>query len=85
MELFLRAAELGSMDAHNNIATMYYSGQLGVEIDREKFMYHWQQAAIEGDAVSRYNLGAFEGNAGNNDRAMKHWMISAGMGHGVGH
>ena len=80
LEFFLRAAELGSMDAHNNIATMYYSGQLGVEIDREKFMYHWQQAAIEGDAVSRYNLGAFELKAGNIDRAMKHWMISAGMG-----
>ena len=73
------------MDAHNNIAAIYYSGQLGVEMDREKYSYHMQQAAIKGCSVSRYNLGAFEGNAGNNDRAMKHWMISAGMGHGVGH
>ena len=72
LELFLRAAELGSMDAHNNIAAMYYSGQLGVEIDREKYMYHMQQAAIKGCSVSRYNLGSFEGNAGKMDRAMKH-------------
>ena len=62
-------------------AAMYYSGQLGVEIDREKYMYHYQQAAIGGDAVSRSNLGNFELNAGDIGRAMKHWMISAGMGH----
>ena len=81
LELFLRAAELGSMDGHNNIATMYYSGQLGVEIDQEKHVYHWQQAAIGGDAVSRSNLGNFELNAGNIDRAVKHWMIAASSGH----
>ena len=80
LELFLRAAELGLADAHNNIAAMYYSGQSGVEIDREKYVYHWQQAAIGGHAVSRSNLGNFELKAGNIDRAVKHWMISAGNG-----
>ena len=80
LEMYLRAAELGLSDAHNNIAAIYYSGQLGVEIDREKYMYHWQQAAIKGCSVSRYNLGNLEAKAGNIGRAMKHWMISAGCG-----
>ena len=34
-----------------------------------------------GDAVARYNLGILEEEAGNMDRAMKHWMISACAGH----
>ena len=38
------------------------------------------RAAVGGDLVSRYNLG-LEASIGSMDRAMKHWMISAGAGH----
>ena len=83
LELYLRAAELGSVEAHNNIATMHYSEQVGVEIDPDRALFHLQQAAIGGDAVSRSYLGDFELDAGNIGLAMKHWMISAGMGRDV--
>jgi hypothetical protein len=35
---------------------------------------------MAGDVRARYNLGCDEGNAGNMDRAYKHWMISANHG-----
>ena len=81
LEMFLRAAELGAADSHSNIANMYHPGTEGV-VDHAKYLYHCQQAAMKGCPVSRSNLGCYEANAGNTDRAMKHWMISAGMGHG---
>ena len=34
-----------------------------------------------GDVEARHNLGAFEGNAGNMTRAVRHWLISAGVGY----
>ena len=40
-----------------------------------------QQAAVGGHEVSRINLGNSEAEAGNIDRAAKHWMIAASSGH----
>ena len=34
-----------------------------------------------GDVDARHNLGVNEQRAGNIDRAVKHWMISAGAGY----
>ena len=34
-----------------------------------------------GCVTSRHNLGIFEANAGNPDRAVKHFMMSAGAGY----
>ena len=33
---------------------------------------------MRGNTWARHNLGSFEFHAGNWDRAIKHWMISAG-------
>ena len=35
---------------------------------------------MTGDVEARHNLGGFEWNAGDQDRAVKHWMIAAGAG-----
>ena len=44
-------------------------------------LYHYKVAAIEGDSSSRHNLGYLECCEGRADRALRHWMISAKMGH----
>jgi TPR repeat protein len=40
---------------------------------------------MEGNVMARYNLGEFEENAGNYDRALKHFMIAVrgGFTHSV--
>ena len=80
LELMQRGAELGSTLAHSNLSCIFYTGEGGLEIDETKGLYHRQQAAIRGCVMSRHNLGSYELEVGNMDRAMKHWMISAGNG-----
>ncbi|KAL7532755.1 hypothetical protein ACHAXR_006210 [Thalassiosira sp. AJA248-18] len=79
LELMLRSIELGSTEAHYNIALLYYNGEF-MEKDLKKALYHYQRAAMGGCEMSRYNLGCLESNRGNIDRAMKHWMIAAASG-----
>ena len=59
LEMYLRAAELGSAGAHNNIA-ICYDGGVGAKRDTAKASYHRQQAAIGGCSYSRYNLGVLD-------------------------
>ena len=40
LELFHKAADLGAIDAHYMLGTMYYHGQ-GVQEDKKKGKYHW--------------------------------------------
>ena len=40
-----------------------------------------EEAAIGGYAEARHNLGAFEGRNKKYERATKHWIIAASMGH----
>ena len=35
---------------------------------------------MAGDELARYNLGVVENNAGNIERAIKHWTIAASAG-----
>ena len=51
-----------------------------MEIDKKKANHYYKLAAIGGDVYSRYNLGAVEGEDGNMNRALKHYMIAAGGG-----
>ena len=80
MELFLWAGKLGSAVAYGNVACSYSSGR-GVERDEDKAKYYHELAAMGGDAISRNNLGCFDAEAGNIDRAVKHWMIAAEAGY----
>ena len=80
LEHWHRAAELGSAEAYTNIGYAFIHGE-GVEVDKKKAVHYWELAAIGGVVTARFNLGAHEENAGNMDRALKHYMISAKSGH----
>ena len=78
IELWTEAAELGSLDAHSKLA-MYYTGN-GVEKDKSRGIHHFQQAAMNGEALSRHNLGVAEFNTKNYELAVQHFLISSKMG-----
>ena len=80
IELYTKGAELGSLDAHNQLGLVYYHGN-GVEENKARGIHHWQQAAMKGHAQSRHMLGATELQKGNHQLAVQHWMISAKMGY----
>ncbi|EJK45430.1 hypothetical protein THAOC_35956 [Thalassiosira oceanica] len=80
IELWTRAAELGSVDAHNDLGFVYYYGH-GVEVDKPRGIRHCQQAAIKGHVESRLYLGLVDYDNEDYKSAVQHWMISAMMGH----
>ena len=49
-------------------------------MDKEKAIHYYELAAMEGNEVARNNLGCIEANAGNWDRALKHFIIAVGSG-----
>ncbi|KAK1733608.1 hypothetical protein QTG54_015651 [Skeletonema marinoi] len=77
---FTKAAELGDVDSHYRLASLYHLGK-GVEKDSGKKFHHLEEAAIGGHPNARFNLGCDEWNNGNNERAVKHWIIAANQGH----
>jgi TPR repeat protein len=79
IQYYTKAAELGDMASHYNLAGLYGEGR-GVEKDEYKDIYHLEEAAIGGHPKARYNLGANEWNNGRYDRAMKHYIIAANLG-----
>ena len=80
IELWTKAAELGSLDAHYHLGHSYCYGD-GVEQDKPRAIRHWQQAAMKGDVESRHGLGVVEEIKGNYDLAVQNFMISAKMGY----
>ena len=76
MELWTKAAKMGSFIAVKNIATAYNTGR-GVQRNRKKEQYHHELAAIMGDVGSRERLAHMEHEIGNYERAYKHWIIAA--------
>ena len=78
-EYLTKAAGLGDVVAHYQLALMYWEGT-GVEKDEKKEIYHLEEAAIGGHPLARYNLGAFEWNNGSKERALKHYIIAANQG-----
>ena len=79
VELWSKAAELGSIQALFSLGVAYYNGD-GVQQDEAKADEFCQNAAMRGDVESRYNLGVIERKENNHDRAVKHFLISAKMG-----
>ena len=79
-ELWEEAAGLGSIEALYSLGVLYRRGD-GVEQDMGKAAEYYKTAAMQGHVESRYNLAYFYGQKGNNDRAVKHFLISAKMGH----
>ena len=80
-EYWTRAAALGDVMSHYQVSVLYGKGQ-GVEKDEEKALHHTEKAAIGGHPDARYNLALVEGrNICGVDRAVKHFIIAANLGH----
>ena len=82
LELYLRSGELGYTEAHCFVGYAYLHGD-GVEVDEKKAKHYWKLASMRGNVNARYNLGIAEHNAGNLDRAFKHFMIAVRGGHAM--
>eukprot|EP00985_Skeletonema_marinoi_P009052 scaffold4148_cov170-Skeletonema_marinoi.AAC.4 len=52
-----------------------------VEKDEKKGLYYLEEAAIAGHPDARYNLGCDEGINQRYERAAKHFIIAANLGH----
>jgi TPR repeat protein len=82
VEYYKKAAGLGDAAAHYELGLLYTNldGQ-AVEEDEEKMVHHWEKAAIGGHPKARYCLGRVEEAIGNIERAVKHFIIAAKLGH----
>jgi tetratricopeptide (TPR) repeat protein len=78
-EYYTKAVELGDVDAHVGLGSMYYQGN-GVEKDMAKAVHHWEQAAIGGHPQARAGLATHEMRNNRPDRAAKHFIIAANLG-----
>ena len=74
------AAKLGDAKAHYQVGFIFYKG-IGVEKDEEKAVCHYEKAAIGGSPEARHYLAIIEGNNGNTERAVKHFIIAANLGY----
>ena len=75
-----KAAELGDANAHNYLSIMYMNGE-GVEKDEKKELYHLEEAVIRGHPAARFSLANWEWEDGKIERAVKHFIIAANLGH----
>jgi len=73
LELWELTLHLGH--AYSTIGNSYSKGN-GVEKDKKKAEHYYRVGAMKGCAHARHNLGVMESNAGNMDRATKHYMIA---------
>ncbi|KAK1737701.1 Sel1-like repeat family protein [Skeletonema marinoi] len=78
-EYLTKAAGLGDVEALYHLSVMYKKGD-GVEKDEKMAVYHMEEAAIAGHPLARFNLGIYEWNSGNKERAVKHFVIAANLG-----
>jgi len=47
-----------------------------VKVDNEKAKDYYELGAMKGNPYARHNVGCMEEDAGNMERAIKHWMIA---------
>jgi TPR repeat protein len=80
VKLWHRAAELGSLKALNNLGVLFNHGCDGISKDKTKAKQYFEKGAMAGFADSRLILGGIEYDAGNFDRATKHWLNAASGG-----
>jgi TPR repeat protein len=80
LKYLTKATDLGDALAHYNLSILYHNGQ-GVDKDEKKEVYHLEEASIAGIPEARHNLGLIELDNGSTERAKKHFIISANLGH----
>ena len=79
IQLWTEAAEVGSIEALYSLGLAYFSGDR-VQQDKAKAAEFFAKAAMQGHVECRNNLGCIEQQKGNDDRAVRHFLISAKMG-----
>ena len=79
-QYYMKAAVLGDIESLYELSRLYHDGK-GVEKDMKKSMYHSEEAAIGGHPKARFDLGYYENNNGRVERAAKHFIIAAKLGH----
>ncbi|EJK65155.1 hypothetical protein THAOC_14027 [Thalassiosira oceanica] len=77
VELWTKAADLGSIEALFQLGCI----QEDIQEDKARAAEFYEKAAMQGCVEARHNLGGCEGQKGNHDRAVRHLLISAKMGH----
>ena len=77
LELYVRAAELGSTAAMAFLGRVYESGKLGVIQDLDKAREFYIKAAKRGSIPARLRLGAVEFERNKHDLAIRHWRLAA--------
>eukprot|EP00956_Cyclotella_meneghiniana_P033799 scaffold99153_cov26-Cyclotella_meneghiniana.AAC.1 len=80
LKLFHQAAELGNVNAHGFLGTIYDKGLAGVTISKAKANHHMLAAAMGGHATCRHNVANTDFLNGHIDRAIKHYLIAASDG-----
>jgi len=76
IELWNKAADLGSVSAHHSLGVAYSIGD-GVKKNVLQTIHYMKLAAMGGHEMARYQLGMIEKDYCNTERAMKHLMIAA--------
>ncbi len=79
-QYWTKAAGLGDVESHYELSVMYYKGE-SVETDEKKRVFHLEEAAIAGHPNARFSLGVLEWIDDRTERAMKHFIIAANLGH----
>ena len=79
VKLWEEAAELGSIQALHSLGNAYEIGE-GIKQDMVKAAEFYEKAAMQGWVEARHNLGGCEARNRNDDRAVRHLLISAKMG-----
>ncbi|EJK58883.1 hypothetical protein THAOC_20958 [Thalassiosira oceanica] len=80
VDLWTEAAELGTTEALFHLGVVYNHGE-GVQKDKAKAAEFYMKATMQGHVMSRCNLGHSEAEKGKHKRAVRHFLISAKMGH----
>jgi len=79
-ELNLKAGKAGYSDGYHNLGLSYDHGR-GVEVDKKKAKHYFELAAMKGNVNARHNLGYIEEEADNTQRACRHMLLAAKVGH----
>ena len=79
LDCFIRAVELGSLEACGKIGLDYNEGN-GVAVDKERAALFNRISALRGDISARHNIGGFEYDSGNHEIGIRHWKIAAEAG-----
>mmetsp|Transcript_13293 Transcript_13293/g.37941 ORF Transcript_13293/g.37941 Transcript_13293/m.37941 type:complete len:232 (-) Transcript_13293:906-1601(-) len=79
LDCWIRAVDLGSDEACNNIAACHFEG-LGVSKNLEKEVFFRLIGAVRGSVLARNGIGHDEYKSGNHEIGIRHWKIAAEAG-----